>query len=311
MIVIPGPASLSLGWKVAEELGVTPHPVEHKVFPDGESYIRLTHPVEGETVALIQTTAPNPDSKLLQLLLTAGTAKDFGAKRIIAVTPYLAYARQDRRFLEMEALSLDIILRMLKATGVTDLVVVNVHSEDSIRNMEARQGIRVHNLSSVPLLAGYLKAKSFDGAYSLSPDKGGVHIVEEAEKILGGGSGAFEKSRDRKTGEITMVAKDVDVRGKNAVVFDDMISSGGTMAKAVAALKAQGADRVASACAHVLYMPGAEEKIRQAGADPIIATDTIETPFQGLRGQPNSFKNPGDCLRPTSIYHPGSPLSGT
>jgi ribose-phosphate pyrophosphokinase len=279
MMVLPGPASLGLGWKVAAELGVTPHPVEHKVFPDGESYIRLTHPVEGETVAIIQTTAPNPDSKLLQLLLTAGTAKDFGAERIIAVTPYLAYARQDKRFLEMEALSLDVVLRTLKATGVTDLIVVNVHNEESTQAMEARQGVKVHNLSSVPLLAEYLKGKGFNGAYSLSPDKGGVHIVEEAAKILGGGSGAFEKSRDRKTGEITMVAKDVNVRGKKAVVFDDMISSGGTMAKAVEALKTQGAEQVASACAHVLYMPGAEEKIRQAGADPIISTDTIETPF--------------------------------
>jgi len=76
-----------------------------------------------------------------------------------------------------------------------------------------------------------------------------------------------------------MAVKDLNIQGRKAVVFDDMISSGGTMAKAVEALSKQGAARVAAACTHVLYMPGAEEKIRSAGADPIIATNTIETPF--------------------------------
>lgn len=279
MIVIPGPASLGLGWRIATELGVEPHPVEHRVFPDGESYIKLTKPVQGEAVAIVQTTSPNPDTRLMQLLLMAQTAKDFGANRVVAVIPYLAYARQDKRFLDMEALSLDVIVRLLEAAGVSDLVVVNIHNEASVRAIEAKHGVKVHNLSAVPLLAEYLKKKGFDGAYSLSPDKGAIYIAEAASKVLGGGFNFFEKTRDRKTGEIRMEIKNLDIAGRRAVVFDDMISSGGTMAKAVEALKAQGAERVAAACTHVLYMPGAEEKIRTAGADPILSTDTIETPF--------------------------------
>jgi ribose-phosphate pyrophosphokinase len=279
MIVIPGPSSLGLGWKIAEALGVEPHPVEHRVFPDGESYIRLTKPVAGEEVVIVQTTAPNPDSKLMQLLLMARTAKDFGAEDIVAVVPYLAYARQDKRFLELEALSLDVIIGLLDASGVTDLVVVNVHNEASIHSMEEKHGVKIHNLSAIPLLSEYLKKEGFAGAYSLSPDKGAIYIVEAASKILGGGYNYFEKTRDKKTGEIKMDVKDLNIKGRKAVVFDDMISSGGTMAKAVEALMAQGAERVAAACTHVLYMPGAEEKIRKAGADPILATDSIETPF--------------------------------
>jgi ribose-phosphate pyrophosphokinase len=279
MIVIPGPSSLGLGWRIAEFLGIEPHAVEYRVFPDGESYIRLTRPVAGEKVVIVQTTAPNPDSKLMQLLLMARTAKDFGAKGITAVVPYLAYARQDKRFLEMEALSLDVILNLLEASGVTDLVVVNIHSESSIRAMEANHNVKIHNLSAIPLLAEYLKNNGFEGAYSLSPDKGAIYIVKEASEVLGAGYNFFEKTRDRKTGEITMAAKDLNIYGRRAVVFDDMISSGGTMAKAIEVLKAQGAERVAAACTHVLYMPGAEEKIRTAGADPILATDTIESPF--------------------------------
>jgi ribose-phosphate pyrophosphokinase len=279
MIVIPGPSSLGLGWRIAEALGVEPHPVEHRIFPDGEGYIRLTMPVASEKVAIVQTTAPNPDSKLMQLFLMAKTARDFGAKDIVAVVPYLAYARQDKRFLELEALSLDVIIGLLDAVGVTDLVVVNVHNEASIRSIEAKHGVKIHNLSAIPLLSEHLKKEGFAGAYSLSPDKGAIYMVEAASKILGGGYNYFEKTRDRKTGEIKMEAKNLDIKGRKAVVFDDMISSGGTMAKAVETLMTQGAEKVAAACTHVLYMPGAEEKIRKAGADPILATDSIETPF--------------------------------
>jgi ribose-phosphate pyrophosphokinase len=279
MIVIPGPSSLGLGWRVAERLGVEPTPVEHRVFPDGESYIKLTKPVTGEKVAIVQTTAPNPDTRLMQLLLMARTAKDFGAGNIVAVVPYLAYARQDKRFTDLEALSLDVIFWLLEASGVTDLVTVNIHNETSTRGVEARHKLKFHNLNAIPLIAEYLKKEGFEGAYSLSPDKGAIYIAESASKVLGGGYNYFDKTRDRKTGEITMAVKDLDIKGRRAVVFDDMISSGGTMAKAVEALHAQGAERVAAACTHVLYMPGAEEKIRKAGADPIIATNTIETPF--------------------------------
>ena len=279
MIVIPGPSSLGLGWRIAERLGVEPTPVEHRVFPDGESYIKLTKQVTGESVVIVQTTAPNPDTRLMQLLLMARTARDFDAEKIVAVVPYLAYARQDKRFTDLESLSLDIIFGMLECAGVSDLVTVNIHNEVSTRGIEERHKVRFHNISAIPLLAEYLKKEGFGGAYSLSPDKGAIYIAEAAAKVLGGGYNYFEKTRDRKTGEITMAVKDLKIVGRKAVVFDDMISSGGTMAKAVEALKAQGAERVAAACTHVLYMPGAEEKIRKAGADPIIATNTIETPF--------------------------------
>jgi ribose-phosphate pyrophosphokinase len=131
-LVATRPSSLGLGWRIAETLNLEPNPVEHRIFPDGESYIRLTKPVTGEKVVIVQTTAPNPDSKLMQLLFIAKTAKDFGAKSIAAVIPYLAYARQDKRFLDMEALSLDVILSLLEASGVTDLVVVNIHNEASV-----------------------------------------------------------------------------------------------------------------------------------------------------------------------------------
>jgi ribose-phosphate pyrophosphokinase len=279
MIIIPGPASTELGKKIALELGLEPEPVVHRLFPDGESYIKLNSSVAGETVVLVQTTAPNPDTRLMQLLVMARTARDFGARHIIACVPYLAYMRQDKRFLDGEALSFDIVLGLLEDSGVDDLLVVDLHSEESLRKLQPNHRVKVHTLSAIPVIAKYLKENGFDGAYSLSPDEGRRDIVSAASEVMGGGFAFFEKNRDLRTGETTMFVKDVEVRGRKAVVFDDIISSGGTMAKAVKALKAQGAEKVAAACTHALFMGGAEEKIRDAGADLIVASDSVETPF--------------------------------
>jgi len=275
MIVVPGPASKELGALVASALGVEPHPVDHRLFPDGESYIRLTTSVRGEAVVVIQTTAPEPDRKLMQLLMACSTARELGAERLVCVAPYLAYSRQDKRFLEGEAQSLEVVMGLLEGVGVDDLVVVDIHSEESLKAIERRHNINVHNLSAMPLLAGELKQRDFEGAYSLSPDKGAIHLARAAAEVLGGESGFFEKSRDRRTGEIKMKAGDLDIAGGRAVVFDDIISSGGTTARAVEALKAKGAERVAVACTHALFVEGARERIEKAGAELIVATDTV------------------------------------
>ena len=279
MIIIPGPASTELGKKIARELGLEPEPFGYRLFPDGESYIKLNSSVAGETVVLVQTTAPNPDTRLMQLLVMARTARDFGARHIIACVPYLAYMRQDKRFLDGEALSFDIVLGLLEDSGVDDLLVVDLHSEESLRKLQPNHRVKVHTLSAIPVIAKYLKENGFDGAYSLSPDEGRRDIVSAASEVMGGGFAFFEKNRDLRTGETTMFVKDVEVRGRKAVVFDDIISSGGTMAKAVKALKTQGAEKVAAACTHALFMGGAVEKIRDAGADIIVASDSVETPF--------------------------------
>jgi len=279
MIILPGPSSIELGRRIASELGVQAHPVENRVFPDGENYIRVNGDLRGEDVAIIQTTAVNPDSKLMQLLLTASTARDLGAERIIAVVPYLAYSRQDKRFLDGEALSLDVVFKLLEGSGVNELIVVDVHNDESIHVIEEKHSINVHNLSAFPLLAKHLDEQGYAGAWSFSPDKGAIHHAEVAAKVLGGPTGFFEKTRDRQTGEITMSTKTIDVEGKKAIVFDDIISSGGTMAMAVSTLKSHGADKVVAACSHALFIGGAEEKIRKAGADLMVASDTVETPY--------------------------------
>lgn len=282
MIVVPGPASIELGKLVASELGLEPHPIDHRIFPDGESYIRLTTSVQDETIILVQTTAPAPDQKLLQLLMMAGTANDLGADRIVCVVPYLAYSRQDKRFMEGEALSLDVVVGLMEGLGMDDMIVVDAHNEKSLRMIEGRHDVNIVNLSAIPLLAEELLGRGFEGAYSLSPDEGAIHLAKAGAKVLGGEYGFFEKMRDRRTGEIEMKVRDLEIGGKRAVVFDDIVSSGGTMAMAVEGLKAQGAEMVAAACTHALFMEGAKGRIERAGADLIVSSDTVQKRVCGI-----------------------------
>ena len=282
MIVIPGPASGELGERIAEGLGTVPRSVDHRIFPDGESYIKIYPDLKDETVVIVQTTAPSQDQRLMQLFMMVRTAKELGAARVICVVPYLAYSRQDKRFLDGEVYSLDLVIKMLSDVGVDDLIVADTHSKASLDRVNAEYMIRVHNISGIPLLAEYLKENGFDGAYSLSPDKGAIHLAQAADVVLGGGYGSFEKVRDLRTGEIEMRVKDLEISGRKAVVFDDIISSGGTMARAIEGLKSQGAEKVAAACTHALFMGEAGNRIREAGADIVVFTDSVETSTEGV-----------------------------
>lgn len=280
MIVIPGPASGLLGEAIAKELGQEPIRLSHRLFPDGESYIRFPESVKGKAVVLVQTTAPDQDRKLMQLLFMARNAVDMGAERIIAVIPYLAYARQDKQFLNGEAITFDIILDLLESAGVNDTVLIDIHNEHVLEDLKQKYKMSIHNLTAIFELAEYMKQNTYEGAYSLAPDLGRAKIVEKVSKVMGGGFAYFMKVRDRYTGKTTMKVKNLDLRGKNVIIFDDIISSGGTMARAIQGLKEQGAGKVAAVCTHALPVPGASEKLRNAGADMIVATDSVESVFE-------------------------------
>jgi len=288
MIVVPGPASMELGERVAKGLidrvveGIKPRvvSVEHRFFPDDESYIRFSGTVDGEAI-IVQTTSPPTDTHLLQLLLMASTAKDLGAERVIAVVPYLAYARQDKRFLDGEAVSIDVVIRLIEAAGIDALLTCDLHSD--ILN---RFKIPAKNLRATPVVAEHLKSQGFEGAFSLAPDKGAIHLAEMGDEVLGGGCDALEKTRDRQTGEVQILEKTLPVRGQDVIVFDDIISTGGTMALAVAAAKKSGARRVVAACTHPLCLGSAAERILAAGAERIVGTDSVPGPYSAVSVAP-------------------------
>lgn len=271
MIVVPGPASQNLGQKIAETLNARIVPVKLKTFPDGEYCLRFDGDVKDEEVIVVQTTGPPQDTNIMQLLMLVDAAKDLGAEKVTAVVPYLAFARQDKRFLPGEAVSAETFVKLIEACGTDRFITVNIHSENTLK----RFSVPTANLSAITSLAEHFKNRGLDGAFSLSPDKGAVELVEEADKVLGGGCGWLRKERNRFTGEIQLEEKSLKVKGRDVIVFDDIISTGGTIARAVKMLKSQGARRVYAACVHPLLIGEAKTKIIESGAEEIVGTDSI------------------------------------
>src|SRR3972149_4674389 len=225
MKIVLGPASQELGEKTAELANLEAVQVEYKTFPDGEAYIRLESPVQNDHVAIIQTTSPPQDSRLMQLAFLADAAKRNGACKVTAVVPYLAYARQDKMFLQGEGISIETVAAMLKAAGVDALVTVNIHAENALKKFP----FPAKTLSAIPLLAEYFVQKGCKKAFALAPDKGALYIAQQAQQILGGEAGNLEKHRDRHTGQTKQIGKHLDVKGQTVIIFDDIISTGGTI----------------------------------------------------------------------------------
>jgi len=274
MRILPGPASKELGEKIAKLLGLEPIPISFKVFPDGESYVRLEGAVEGETAVIVQTTSPPQDQRLIQLALMVDAAKRHNAKTVVAVVPYLAYARQDKVFLKGEAISIEAIAKMLWAVGVDSLITVNIHEKNTV----AKFPFPAKNLSAIPLLAEHFKQRGFSDAFLLAPDKGAVGIVQEAAAVLSCECGYLEKQRDRYTGLVSVEKREFNVRNRTAIIFDDIISTGGTIVAAANLLYELGAAEVYAACVHPLLVGEAEKRLREADVKEVIGTDSVPSP---------------------------------
>jgi ribose-phosphate pyrophosphokinase len=197
---------------------------------------------------------------------------------VTAVVPYMAFARQDKRFLAGEAVSVATLVKLIEACGADRFLTVNVHSKEILK----RFTIPTENISAITMLAEHFKNSGLYRAFSLSPDKGAIGLAEEASQVLGGGCGWLNKERDRFTGEIQLEEKSFDVKNRDVIVFDDIISTGGTLAKAVKMLKTQKARRVYAACVHPLLIGEAKKKILESGAEEIVGTDSIPSSVRAV-----------------------------
>jgi len=273
MKVLPGPASKELGQKIAKLLNAEVVPVFLKIFPDGESYIRFeTESLQNEDVIIVQTTSPPQDQRLIQLLLMADNALDMKAKSITAVVPYFAYNRQDKRFLQGEAFSIKTIMKLLEKCDISKIISVNAHSPSVLKTF----GIPVEDLSAIPLLAEYFKTKRLaENPVSLSLGKKALSMAAEAHQVLKGGFDYVSTKRDVVTGNVTLEEKELSVENRDVIIFDDIISSGGTMAKAVKFAKDNGARKVYAACVHPLLIGDSQKRILENGAEEIIGTDCV------------------------------------
>jgi ribose-phosphate pyrophosphokinase len=271
LIVVSGSASPKLAARVAKELKCRLVKPEQKLFPDGELYVRLTKAVGREPIVIVQSTGYPQNDNLIELFLLLDTAKNLGAKKLTAVVPYLAYARQDKRFKPGEAVSLRTVLRLVERAGADELVTVDIHEENSIRNLSPP----VKNLTAMPLLGRYLNRLNLRNPAVLGADQGAEKHAQRVAEEMGADYDYLEKKRITPTQVITR-PRSLEVGERDIVIVDDIISTGGTLAEAAKILKRRGAREIRAACTHAVLTGNAVQILRAAGVKKIIATDTIE-----------------------------------
>ena len=256
--------------------------IEATDFPDGESKIRIMDDVRNKKVIVVQSTYPPVDKHLLQLFVLSHKLSEDGAD-VYAVVPYLGYARQDREFLKGEVVTLGVIAHLMRSVGIKRLVTVDIHSVKGLGLFS----FPVYSTSSIPLLAEYI-GSNYDlrDPIAVSPDFGSSNRVEAFAAVLKSEHVSFKKSRDRKTGEITTEEQHLDLLGRDAVIVDDMISTGGSVAKCAQLLKKYSAKRVIACCAHAVLAGGAADKLKNAGVDELLSTNTIPRKFSKVDVSP-------------------------
>ena len=268
--VIAGNASKDLGKRIARRLKAPYVEAKTRVFPDGESKITFGRIPKNSIILVVQSTYPPVDTNLLQALSIISQARKVSSK-IYAIIPYMGYARQDRQFLSGEVVTMSIVARMLKSAGAKKIIVVDIHSKIALNHFK----IPKENVSAIPELAKYFKRMKLKDALVVSPDMGGALRAKRFASLINTDFIALKKSRNRKTGKVVIQSSKVDVRGKDLILVDDIISTGGSIVKAAQFLKKQKCKRVLVACTHGLFVEGAEKKIKNAGVSRIISTNTI------------------------------------
>ena len=269
-VVIGGNSSQDLGRKIAKKLKAGYVSTSTRTFPDGESKITIKKIPKKKIILVVQSTFPPVDSNLLHLLSIVSQARKYSSK-IYAIIPYLGYARQDREFLNGEVVTVSVVGKMLKSVGTKKVIVVDIHSKLALKQL----GISAENVSAVSNLANYTKKLRLKDPLVVSPDQGGKERAREFASALKTDFIALKKHRDRKNGKINILTSKVSVKNRDLILVDDMISTGGSIIKAVRFLKKQKCRRIYVACTHGLFVNGAEKKIKQAGVTQIISTNTI------------------------------------
>ncbi len=268
--VVGGTSSEDLAKKIASKLKAKFIKCELRVFPDGESKITLQSIPKGKVI-VVQSIYPPVDSNLIRALGLVSQAKKYSSQ-VYVVIPYMGYARQDRAFLPGEIVTMSLVAKMFKAAGASKIVVVDIHSMIALDHLQ----IPAKNVSAVGELVNYFKKLKLKDPLVVSPDKGGIERARNFARQLGVDFIALDKHRDRKTGEVTIKSTNHhEVKGRDLILVDDMISTGGSIVKAAQYLKKQKGGKIYASCTHALLISDAEKRIRKAGVTKIISTNTI------------------------------------
>jgi ribose-phosphate pyrophosphokinase len=281
MMLLSGTANLPLAEQIAAQLETSLCSVTIKRFADGEIFVRIDENVRGRDVFIIQSTAA-PAENIMELLLLIDAANRASAARVTAVLPYFGYARQDRKDQPRVAIGAKLLANLIVEAGADRVVSIDLHQHQ----LQAFFDIPVDHLYALPVFAEHFTERKLEPLAVVASDVGAAKMARGFARRLGGEIAMIDKRRP--THNVAEVVNVVgDVRGKNCLLPDDMIDTGGTVAGAVLALKEHGAKDIYICATHALLSGPAVERLSELPVKEIAVTDTILVPeekrWPGLR----------------------------
>ncbi len=252
--------------------------IDIKRFNDGEQYVRFRDNVRGTDLFLIQGSSKPVSENLMELLIMIDAAKRSSAERITAVMPYFGYARQDRKSASREPITAKLVANLLEKAGANRVITLDLHSDQ----IQGFFDVPLDNLTTRLKLMQYVKEKNLSDLVVVAPDAGSAKSSTKVSKDLGAELAIVNKARPE-AGVAEVMNIIGNVKGKNCVMFDDMIDTAGTICAAADTLKKEGCKSVSVCATHGLFSGPALERIEESGIDFVVVTDSI--PRTGKRSE--------------------------
>jgi ribose-phosphate pyrophosphokinase len=276
LMMLAGSANPRLAQEVADQLGLPLGDTTLRRFADGEIFVRINENVRGRDIFIIQPTPP-PADNILELLLLIDAARRASAARITAVVPYFGYARQDRKDQPRVAIGAKLVANMIVAAGADRVLGIDFHQHQ----LQGFFDVPVDHLYAAPVLTRYFREKQLTNLVVVAPDVGGAKMARGFAKRLDASIGIIDKRRPTaNVAEVLHVIGEVD--GRDCLIVDDMIDTGGTLTEAIRALKSRGARRVYCCATHAVLSGPAVQRLAASEVTEVVVTDTIPIPESKL-----------------------------
>jgi ribose-phosphate pyrophosphokinase len=274
--LLSGSANMELSQEVARYLGVDLGPMVRKRFADGELYIQIQESIRGCDVYLLQPTCRPVNDHLMELLTMIDACRRASARQITAVIPYYGYARADRKTAGRESITAKLVANLITQAGAGRILAMDLHSAQ----IQGYFDIPMDHVYGSPVLLNYLESKNLSDIVVVSPDVGGVARARAFAKKLDDAPLAIIDKR-RQAHNVAEVLNVIgDVRGKTAVLVDDMIDTAGTITEGARLLKKEGARQVYACVTHPVFSPPAIERLSSGIFEEVIVTNTMPVPAE-------------------------------
>jgi ribose-phosphate pyrophosphokinase len=268
--IFSGNSNPDLSIKICEYLNLSLGSAQVKTFSDGEIQIEIDENVRSKDVFIIQSTCAPVNDHIIELLLMIDAIKRSSAKRITAVVPYFGYARQDKKVAPRVPISAKLVANMLAVAGANRVITMDLHAGQ----IQGFFDIPVDNIFAAPLLIDYIRENFNGNLVVVSPDAGGVERARAFAKRLDAELAIIDKRRSAPN-QAKAMAVIGEVKGKTAVILDDMADTAGTLTEAAHALKKYGAKEIHACCAHAVLSGPAIDRITRSEMKGLVVTDTI------------------------------------